>query len=212
MNNLSATRASNNISHADFFAGNKTQPKGDLSMNDFLMLMVTELQNQSIDSNADTSQMLSQMVMMQMVDAMTNMTQASIMGYAASLVGKTVTVGEVDSNGRVQEVVGTVTGTGVMNGEQVVFVNDKYYYMNQIIAVGTLPAEKPNSTDGTEKPEGVEKPESSDKPESTETPNVTENQENVENPGFVEKPEAPSENQNVENNQQNEDKAPEVTF
>ncbi len=54
------------------------------------------------------------MVMMQMVDAMTNMTQASIMGYAASLVGKTVTVGEVDSNGRVQEVVGTVTGTGVI--------------------------------------------------------------------------------------------------
>lgn len=121
----------------------KTNSSYDLDMSDFLTLMVTELQNQSIDSTADTSDMLNQMVMMQMVSALTNMTDASIMSYAASLVGKTVTVGQYDSNGILQEIVGTVTGTGTMGGEQVVFVNDKYYYMNEIMAVGTLPqAEK----------------------------------------------------------------------
>ena len=111
----------------------------DLDMQDFLTLMVTELQCQSLDSTADTSDMLNQMVMMQMVSALTNMTDASIMSYAASLVGKTVTVGQYDDQGVLQEIVGEVTGTGTMGGEQVVFVNDKYYYMSEIMAVGVLP-------------------------------------------------------------------------
>lgn len=111
----------------------------DLSMEDFLTLMVTELTNQSIDETADTSEMLNQMVMMQMVTALTNMTDASIMSYAASLVGKTVTVGQYNDQGKLEEVVGTVTGTGTMDGEQVIFVNDKYYKMSEIMAVGTLP-------------------------------------------------------------------------
>lgn len=137
--------------------------KFDMNMQDFLVLMVTELQNQSLDSTADTSQMLNQLVMMQMVSALTNMTDASVMGYAASLVGKTVTVGEYDSNGVLQEVLGTVTGTGTMDGKQVVFVNDKYYFLNEIIAVGQLPA-KP------EKPEGGE----TENPEAGETDKVPE--------------------------------------
>ena len=110
-----------------------------LDMQDFLTLMVTELQCQSLDATADTSDMLNQMVMMQMVSALTNMTDASIMSYAASLVGKTVTVGQYNDQGVLQEIVGEVTGTGTMGGEQVVFVNDKYYYMSEIMAVGTLP-------------------------------------------------------------------------
>lgn len=123
----------------------------DLDMQDFLTLMVTELQCQSIDATADTSDMLNQMVMMQMVSALTNMTDASIMSYAASLVGKTVTVGQYDDQGVLQEVVGEVTGTGTMGGQQVVFVDDKYYYMNEIMAVGTLP--KTDETTGTESEE-----------------------------------------------------------
>lgn len=110
-----------------------------LDMTDFLTLMVTELTNQSIDSTADTSEMLNQLVQMQMIQALTNMTDASVMSYAASLVGKEVTVGQYDAEGVLQEVVGTVTGTGSYGGEQVVFVGDKYYYMNEIMAVGRLP-------------------------------------------------------------------------
>lgn len=123
----------------------------DLNMEDFLTLMVTELTNQSIDQTADTSEMLNQMVMMQMVTALTNMTDASIMSYAASLVGKTVTVGQYNDQGKLEEVVGTVTGTGTMDGEQVIFVNDKYYKMNEIMAVGTLPdVQESESTEKTD--------------------------------------------------------------
>lgn len=130
-------------SSASAAAAAKTQKANsgyDLDMQDFLTLMVTELQHQSIDATADTSEMLNQMVMMQMVSALTNMTDVSIMTYAASLVGKTVTVGQYDNEGQLQEIVGEVTGTGTMGGQQVVFVGDKYYYMSEIMAVGTLPA------------------------------------------------------------------------
>ena len=117
-------------------------------MTDFLTLMVTELTNQSIDQAADTSDMLNQLVQMQMVQALVNMTDASVMSYAASLVGKEVTVGQYDSEGNLEEVVGTVTGTGTYNGNQVVFVGDKYYFLSEILAVGRLPqeVEKPDGT------------------------------------------------------------------
>lgn len=133
----------------------KTSGKSSLDMTDFLMLMVTEMANQSIDSTTDTADMLNQLVQMQMVDAITNMTDASIMTYAASLVGKEVTVGQMGANNKVQEYVGIVTGTGMMNGKQVVFVDDKYYFMDEIMAVGRLP-EQPKPVDPDAKPEGGE--------------------------------------------------------
>ena len=59
-----------------------TKPKNDnmgLEMTDFLNLMVTQLTSQSMDQTADTSEMLNQMVQMQMITAITNLTDASIM-------------------------------------------------------------------------------------------------------------------------------------
>lgn len=170
----------------------KSSESYDLDMQDFLTLMVTELQCQSIDATADTSEMLNQMVMMQMVSALTNMTDASVMSYAASLVGKTVTVGQYDSEGVLQEVVGTVTGTGSMGGEQVVFVNDKYYYMNEIMAVGTLPEmkepEKTPSEDGSEETPGVEQTPSEDgsveSPDAEQTPSGEEPDPNEPPQGY----------------------------
>ena len=165
------TYLSTGVAGADTAAKVKSNSdKFDLGMEDFLTLMVTELQNQSIDQTADTSEMLNQMVMMQMVTALTNMTDASIMSYAASLVGKTVTVGSYDDKGVLQEVVGTVTGTGTMDGDQVIFVNDKYYKMNEIMAVGTLPE--------VQESEATEKESSSDSGSSS-TPSSDSSYESV---------------------------------
>ena len=139
MGDISGYLSAGTVNSAAAATAKKSDNAYGLDMQDFLTLMVTELQSQSIDATADTSDMLNQMVMMQMVDALTNMTDASIMSYAASLVGKTVTVGQYDAQGNLEEVVGTVSGTGTMGGDQVVFVNDKYYHMSEIMAVGTLP-------------------------------------------------------------------------
>lgn len=153
----------------------QTSGKASLDMTDFLTLMVTEMSNQTIDSAADTSDMLNQLVQMQMVQAITNMTDASVMSYASSLVGKEVTVGQLDKNNEIKEHVGIVTGTGMMNGQQVVFVDDKYYFLSEIMAVGRLPAkpkpdekpdEKPDGTPGA-KPDGKPEVKPDAKPEGT---------------------------------------------
>ena len=126
-----------------------SDPSEDLGLDftDFLQLMVAQLQNQTIDSAADTSDMMNQLVQMSVVQMMSsvktsldNLTDASTLTYAASLVGKTVTVGAYDDNGNVQEIVGTVTGTGTYQDTQVIFVNDQMYPLSSIMAVGTLPA------------------------------------------------------------------------
>ena len=155
-----------------------TKDKLGLDMTDFLMLMVAQFQNQSIDNTADTSEMLNQLVQMQMVQALVNMTDASVMSYAASLVGKEVTIGGYDGNGNFKEITGTVTATGTYGGQQVIFVGDQYYYLSEIMAVGRLP--KVEEGDGTEKPgdgtppvDGTEKPPVDGTDEPTEKPPVT---------------------------------------
>ena len=139
-------------------AENSTSRKGntDLDMQDFLQLMVVQLQNQTIDNAMDTSEMMSQMVQMQMVSAITNMTETSIMSYASSLVGKVVTIGLVQGDSLEEREV-VVIGTGMSNGQQVIFGQDENgdvetYNLNQIMAVGKLPpkeeAEEPGQDAG----------------------------------------------------------------
>ncbi len=125
-------------------AKNSTNKKAgkDLDMNDFLTLMVAMFQNQSIDNQADTSEMMNMMVQMSVVEAISSIStlisDSTVMTYAASLVGKKVTIGQYVG----QELVttqGTVDGTGSYGGQQVVFVNGKSYYLSDIMAVGELP-------------------------------------------------------------------------
>ncbi len=167
----------------------------DLDMTDFISLMIVQMTNQGIDDSMDTSEMLNQMVQMQMITSMVNMTDAVTMNYAASLVGKEVTVGKLGDDGKLQEVVGVVTGTGTMDGQQVIFVNDEYYYLNEIMAVGKLPPpQEDDEEDGDKvedagKPGGTQKPEDTKKPEGTETPEDTKKPEGTETPEDTKKPE-----------------------
>lgn len=139
-----------------------------LNFEDFLQLMVQQLQNQTMDNTADTSEMLNQLVQMSTVqmlstvkDSMEALINASSLSYAASLVGKTVTVGKLDDEGNLQEVVGKVTGTGTYQGAFVIFLDDnEMYYLSDIMAVGTLPElpeepeEPTDPTDPTNPDEG----------------------------------------------------------
>ena len=124
------------------------QPGEDtgLEFEDYLQLMVQQLQNQTIDNTTDTSDMLNQLVQMSVVEMMSavqtsidTLVEANTLTYAASLVGKTVTIGVFDDEGNLQELVGEVTGTGTYQGSPVIFVNGEMYALSDIMAVGTLP-------------------------------------------------------------------------
>lgn len=114
-----------------------------LDMTEFLQLMVAQFQNQSIDDTASTTDMLNQLVQISVVQAITDITDATIMTYAGSLVGKEVTVGRYNEKNELEEIVGTVTGTGTYGGQQVVFVDGKSYFLSEIMAVGRLPEPEP---------------------------------------------------------------------
>lgn len=134
----------------------------ELDMTDFLTLMVAMFQNQDIDNAASTTDMMNQFVQMSVVQAVTNISKliddSTVLTYAASLVGKEVTIGEYVGN-KLVETVGTVVGTGMLNGQQVVFLdNDKSYYLTDIMAVGRLPENKddiePGEGEGGDNVEG----------------------------------------------------------
>lgn len=124
------------------------EDKSTLSFTDMLSLMVAQFQNQTIDNQASTTDMMNQLVQMSSMQAMTEMSTqikelalANVMSYSASLVGKTVTVGvENSETGKIDELVGVVQGTGTYDGQQVVYLdNGKGYFLKEIMAVGTLP-------------------------------------------------------------------------
>lgn len=149
-----------------------------LSFEDMLLLMVTQLQNQTIDNTADTNDMMNQIIQMTVMQAITDMktqvddlTEANIMSYSASLVGKTVTMGIVNKNGElVDEKVGVITATGTYNGQRVVYMGNEYYPINQILAVGELPPKRGEDGNETEKPDETEPPAETDPPTETEPP------------------------------------------
>lgn len=127
---------------------------GELDMTDFLYLMVEQFKNQTIDNTASTADMMNQLVQMSVMQAVTNVTtavstlvDANTLTYASSLVGKEVTIGQYDKDGKLQEIVGTVTATGAYQGQQVIFVNDKSYLLSDIMAIGKLP-DAPEKDDG----------------------------------------------------------------
>ena len=115
-----------------------------LDMTDFLTLMVAMFQNQDIDNPADTSTMMTQMVQMSVIQAITDISQlisdSTNMTYGASLIGKEVTIGIYnDTFTDLQEITGVVTGTGQQDGKQVIFIGNDTYLVSDIIAVGRLP-------------------------------------------------------------------------
>lgn len=148
-----------------------------LSFEDMLLLMVTQLQNQTIDNTADTNDMMNQIIQMTVMQAITDMktqvddlTEANIMSYSASLVGKTVTMGIVNKNGElVDEKVGVITATGTYNGQRVVYMGNEYYPINQILAVGELPPKRGESGNETEDPDETEPPNETEPPEGSDT-------------------------------------------
>ena len=155
------------------------EDKGTLDFQDMLQLMVAQFQNQTIDDQADTSDMMNQLVQMstmqamnEMVDHMEELRLANVMSYAASLVGKNVTVGVwreaevLNDDGtitrmrKLEEIYGEVKGMGTYDGKQVIFLGDDYdmYYLSEILAVGEMPPKKSETPEEPEDPDAPTPP------------------------------------------------------
>ena len=83
----------------------------ELTMTDFYQLLAAQFKYQDADNPMDTSQMMAQMVQTQMISALTHMTTAindlslvNTTTYAVSMVGKDVTVAELDEKASTPEI------------------------------------------------------------------------------------------------------------
>ncbi len=119
----------------------KTATTGDstLDIDDFYQLMAAQLQNQDMTNPTDQTDFINQMTQMAVIQAIDTFSDISITSYAASLVGKDVTIAATNSDGSLNEVYGTVSATGLYGGEQIIFVNGTSYKLSQIMAIGKLP-------------------------------------------------------------------------
>lgn len=106
-----------------------------LNMDDFLKLMVAQLQNQDMNNTADTSEYTSQMAQFSMVQALTELNDLTKTTYSVSLVGKDVTLAENNADGSLKVVTGTVDGVNLYNGDAQIIVGGVSYPMSSIMEV-----------------------------------------------------------------------------
>ena len=175
-------------------AGSKTGPtvskkdRSTLDLNDYLKLMVAMFQNQTIDNTADIGDMMNNMVQMSVVQAISSISslieESTALNYAASLVGKQVTVGIIN-NGQLTEIEGYVAATGTYNGQQVIFLKDKngnpiegYVPITSIMAIGWL-----SETGASGE---IVEPEEPELPGVDEDPEAPGGNEDPDNPGVDE--------------------------
>lgn len=110
--------------------------KTSLDMDDFLKLMVAQLQNQDMNNAADTSEYTSQMAQFSMVQALTDLTELSKTTYGLSMIGKEVTLAETMSDGTLKVITGKVEGVNLYNGDAQIIVNGTSYPMSSVMEVG----------------------------------------------------------------------------
>ena len=126
---ISAYAASSAATSASSTAKTKTSA---MDMDDFLKLMVAQLQNQDMYNSTDNSEFMAQMAQYSMVQSLTEMTAQSKATYSVSLIGKDVTLKE---SGTSKLISGTVDGVSLYNGETKIVVNGNSYDMSDILTV-----------------------------------------------------------------------------
>jgi Flagellar hook capping protein len=129
---LSAYAASSAANTATSTAKTKTSA---MDMDDFLKLMVAQLQNQDMYNSTDNSEFMAQMAQYSMVQSLTEMTEQSKTAYSVSLIGKDVSLKETGTDGSQNIIMGTIDGVSLYNGETKIIVKGNSYDMSDILTV-----------------------------------------------------------------------------
>lgn len=104
-----------------------------LSTEDFLNLIVMQMQNQDFTNPMDNSQMLTQMAQFSTLQQMQELAAYSKSNYVTSLLGTTVTAAKFAVNGDVQKETGPVQKISLVNNEYAIYVNDQKFSLEQLM-------------------------------------------------------------------------------
>lgn len=121
--NLKANSSSDNLS---------------LEFEDYLQIIVAQLQNQDMSNPADMSDFINQMVQYTTIQVMQDMNDLSKSSYAMSFIGKDVVIAETDASGNVVSKSGKVDGVSLYYDEPVFIVDGVEYPMSSIMIAGDI--------------------------------------------------------------------------
>lgn len=115
----------------------KTERKtgSDLGKEDFLLLLVTQMQYQDPLEPTDNTEYVAQLAQFSELEQMDNLNTTANNNSAYSLVGKEVLIQQESSTGAVQEVQGTVDYVTIQNGDAYVSVNGEEYAFENVVQV-----------------------------------------------------------------------------
>ena len=121
-----------------------TSTNANMSIEDFYKIMSAQLKYQDPSNPADSTDMLNQMTQMAMISAIENMNTMTQTTYAASMMGKEVTVAKVEagSNKVIGEEKGIVTGVNLTGKQMTLWVNGKEYPLSRVVQIGKSGKEK----------------------------------------------------------------------
>ncbi|MCL1808166.1 MAG: hypothetical protein FWG42_00185 [Clostridiales bacterium] len=125
-----------------------------LGMNDFIRLLVAQLQNQDMLNPMDNTEFIAQMATFSTLTAINSMAEQSMTSYAVSLLGKEVTAAAFNTAGNLEKTTGVVTGVSLFEGSPKVYIGDKAFDLQSVMTVGKLPEpESQNEPEDRSEPE-----------------------------------------------------------
>ena len=107
-----------------------------VSVDDFLNLMVAQLQNQDFMNPVDDTQYVTQLAQCATMQQMQELATYMKTNYVMSLVGKEVTAARFSVSGELQQETGRVEKISLVNNEYAVYVNGKKFSLQQIMELG----------------------------------------------------------------------------
>lgn len=114
---------------------NERKLGSELGKEDFLMLLVTQMQYQDPLEPTDNTEYVTQLAQFSELEAMQNLNETANNSTAYSLVGKEVLIQHENSTGDVLEFQGTVQYVTIQNGDAYVTVDGERYPYSEVVQV-----------------------------------------------------------------------------
>lgn len=111
------------------------ESKDQISVENFLELMVAQLKNQDFTNPVDDTQYIAQLAQFATMQSMQELNYYSQSNYVISMVGKEVTASKLTIGGKLQTVTGIVTKISLVDKQFAVFIGDEMFSLSQIMEV-----------------------------------------------------------------------------
>lgn len=135
MSSLIAPVADGKIQISETSQTTERKTGSSLGKEDFLQLLVTQMQYQDPLDPADNTEYVAQLAQFSELEAMQNLVDTSNHNSAFSLVGKEVYIEDTSEGGYTQKVQGTVEYVSIQNGDPYVSVEGQLYPYDSIVQV-----------------------------------------------------------------------------